>query len=142
MYVQKPFNIGYSFLSIFKLINLIEIFLTIRRPFRATTYVTETSRKLKSKTHRLIETGTYKLLTIRCTQHNNKLNINVNIGSRKYIFPKYMKNFQIKQLTLLFKNKIKILSYMDVLIKKIKYTDSLLFEIKKIKNKKQMQDDY
>lgn len=139
LYLQKPYDIGYNFMYIFKLAYLIEIFLTCFRPFRKNTYNKQIYYKLKKNTHRLIQPGTYKLTTFRLNQQHNKINLYVNITSRKEMFPKEVKLLVSKTIILFFKKKFKYLRNNKILFKKNIYTrffgNQLKKGTKKLKNK-------
>jgi hypothetical protein len=107
MYLQKPFNAGYNFLLIFKLIYMLEIFLTTIRPIRKKTFNLQIKHKIKKQTYRLTESATYKLLNIKLFMQNKKITIYINIASRKEMYPHLNETFYIKPMILLIKKKLK-----------------------------------
>jgi hypothetical protein len=118
MYLQKPYNSGYSFLFIFKLAYMIEIFLTNTRPARKRTFNMQLKHKIKKNTHRLIETATYKYLNIKIVSQNKNINMYINIASRKEIYPRLTETFNLKQIAVLLKKKLKIFNNKKILKQK------------------------
>ena len=110
---------------IFKLLYLVNIFLGCFRPLRKNTYIYQITQHLKKNTHRLIEISTYKFMTFRINSQHRKLNLYININSRKNMYPIKQKTFEFTRLFILFKKKMKVFDYTQTMIKKFNYSKFL-----------------
>jgi hypothetical protein len=134
IYVQKPFDSGYSFINIFKVCYLIEVFLVFFRPSKLHTRNKKLLQFIKKTIHRLIEPSSYKLINFRLNKKNQKLFLFCNIGSRAYMYPTENLTFSYKILLEKLKKKIKSFKLSFFLLKcrfYTLYTFKLLTKIKK-----------
>lgn len=142
IFVQKPYKLGLNFMFVFKLAYLINIFLTSARPFRKNTFVSQITHQIKKNTHRLIEIGTYRIVTIRLNYQHYKLNFYTNISSRKIMFPKNKETFNFKHIYIAIKKKLKIFDYKHIISKKNIYTNFTMSHkttIKQLKNNEKLK---
>jgi hypothetical protein len=123
MYVQKPYDTGFIFLSIFKLYSIIEIFLTFFRPSKINIRNVKIHNFIKTTTHRLIEPSIFRLVSSRIYKNEKSLILYCNIGSRTYMYPESKQLLEFKNLHFKFKKKLNIFKYTFFLLQKRIYTN-------------------
>lgn len=143
LYVQKPFDSGYSFIALFKLNYMLEIFLNIFRPAKLNLRNNQIRKTIKKTTYKLIEVSNFKLINFRLERNQKNLIFFLNLGSRTHMFPTLLQNLQYKNIKFKFQKKLNFFKYTFFLLKKkifssnfIKYLFYKPFnKINKISNK-------
>ena len=130
IYVQKPFDSGYSFLALFKLLYIIEFFFSIFRPSKLFIRNKHFRKIIKKAIYRLIEPSTFKLINFRINKNYKNLFLFCNIGSRSHMFPKIAKNLNYSSLKFKFKKKLNFFRYTFFLIKNRFFNSSFIKSIK------------
>jgi len=106
IYVQKPFNSGHSFVRLFKICLLLELFLKAYKPIHRYTQFRILSRQIRKNIYKLAEPSSYKLINIRIIKNKKNLELFCNFGSRIKIFPSISKTFSYKNIARILKKKI------------------------------------
>ena len=129
IYIQKPYNTGISFLQVFKICYIIEIFLVVFRALKLKSRNLNIIRDLKNKLHRVYEISSYKIINFRFNNKNKKLFLFCNIGMRSLMFPMLPIIFNYKQIIELLKKKLKQFKYNFLLLN---YRNYIYFFLKKL----------
>ena len=133
IYIQKPYNTGISFLQVFKICYIIEIFLVVFRALKLKSRNLNIIRDLKNKLHRVYEISSYKIINFRFNNKNKKLFLFCNIGMRSLMFPMLPIIFNYKQIIELLKKKLKQFKYNFLLLNYRRYIYFFTVKVKKYK---------
>lgn len=135
MYIQKPFNVGTSFIQIFKVCYIIEIFLVVFRTLKLKSRNLNIVRDLKNKLHHVSEISSYKIVNFRMHKKNKKLLFFCNIAMRSLMFPILPLLFNYKYLMECLKKKLKQFKYNFLLLN---YRNYIFYFLKKLKQNRLM----
>jgi hypothetical protein len=120
MYIQKPYDTGYTFNNTLKFFHICEIFLTTIRTKRLKTRnIRLLNKAYKKDVLRILEPSVYKIINFRLNSLNEKIGFFLNYGSRSKIFPALPGIQNFKNHNFKYKKKLKILTYSHLLIKAI-----------------------
>lgn len=123
IYIQKPYNICFNFILIFKICYIIKLFLIFYRKLHILQTHNYKQQKLIKKTiFRLNAISTYKLINFRLNKKNKKLYLFCNYASRTQMYPFQINTIQYHYLYLKFKKKIRIFKY------NLFFKDKLIFK--------------
>jgi len=98
IFIQKPFDVGYSFLVLFKLCFMIELFLTAYRPVHKYTEDKRSLKKMKKGIFRLPLPSAYKFINARMLKTKKALDLFCNYNDRTKTYPAMSKTFRYKVL--------------------------------------------
>ena len=126
LYVQKPFDSGYSFIALFKLNYMLEIFLNIFRPAKLNLRNNKIRKTIKKTTYKLIEASNFKLINFRLGRNQNNLIFFCNLGSRTHMFPTLLQNIQYNNIKFKFQKKLNFFKYTFFLLKKKVFSSSFI----------------